>query len=266
MIFVSAGYNFCHNRDFNIVRPQGTDEYLLLIIRSPAWFGQGEERRKIEPNSLILFRKKTPQYFGAAEDIFINDWLSFDMSPEEERAFRNTVLFDRLIQSEEAAECSEIIKLMQTELYSSAVDKEEILQLYFQILRKKLEKIFGSSQVHKLYYTKLLTVRTGIYNAPHLRRSVKAMAEELCISESYFLHLYKAYFGVSPVADEIHSRVEYSKQLLSASNYSVKEIAEMLRYSSDTQYMKQFKAVTHMTPSAYRRELTRNKDKTEKAE
>ena len=49
----------------------------------------------------------------------------------------------------------------------------------------------------------------------------------------------------------------HNKQLLSSSNYSVKEISDMLNYSSDTQYIKQFKLITNMTPSEYRKALSR---------
>ena len=135
--------------------------------------------------------------------------------------------------------------------------KDETLNLYFKIIRNKLSKIFGSSEPNKPYHNKLLSIRTDIYNNLWIKHSVKNLANEINISESYFQHLYKKYFGVSPIADKINSRVEYSKQLLSSSNYSVKEISDMLNYSSDTQYVKQFKLITNMTPSEYRKALSR---------
>lgn len=257
MIFNSIGYNFCHDKNFNIVRPQGLDEYLLLIIRSKAYFGHENDRTKIEPCSLVIFRKKTPQYFGADNDVYINDWISFDMNSEEEKAFKDTVVFDKIVQSEDVEVCSEIIKLMQNEMYSADMYKDETLNLYFKIIRKKLSKIFGSSEPNKPYHNKLLSIRTDIYNNPWIKHSVKNLSNEINISESYFQHLYKKYFAVSPIADEINSRVEYSKQLLSSSNYSVKEISDMLNYNSDTQYMKQFKLITNMTPSEYRKAFSR---------
>lgn len=253
MIINSIGYNFCHDKNFRIERPQGLDEYLLLTIRSKAYFGPKSKKSEIEANSLVVFRKKTPQYFGASDDIYINDWISFDMSPEEEKVFGETIVFDKIIQSEDIGVCSEIIRLMQNEFYSSAIYKEELTHLYFQIIRKKLDKMFGSFELKTKYYNELLSIRTDIHNNPWKKHSVKALAAEISISESYFQHLYKEYFGVSPIADEINSRVEYSKHLLSSSNYSVREISEMLNYSCDTQYMKQFKTVTRMTPREYRK-------------
>lgn len=69
---------------------------------------------------------------------------------------------------------------------------------------------------NKSYYNKLLAIRTGKCNSTWIKHSVKKLAEEITISESYFQHLYKKYFGVLPIADEINSHVEYSKQLLSS--------------------------------------------------
>lgn len=253
MIFNSIGYDFCHDKNFNIVRPQGLDEYLLLIIRSKAYFGPENDRLKIGPNSLIVFHKNTPQYFGADRDLYVNDWISFDLNTEEEKFFKQTVVFDKIVQSEAIDVLSQIVMLMQKEWYSSSTYKEEILNLYFKIIQEKLGEIFSSSGQNKIYYKNLLSIRMTIYNKPWIKYSVKDLASELNISESYFHHLYKKYFEISPIADAINSRVEYSKQLLSSSNYSVREISEMLNYKNDTQFMKQFKLITNMTPSEYRK-------------
>lgn len=56
-----------------------------------------------------------------------------------------------------------------------------------------------------------------------------------------------------PVTDIINSRIEHSKHLLRSIDYSVKEIAEMMGYSTDTQFMKQFKVMTGMSAGEYRK-------------
>lgn len=253
MKFTSIGYNFCHDKNFKIVRPNGLGEYLLIIIRTKAYFENDGNRINLNPNSLIVFHKKTPQCFGADDDLFINDWVSFDMNQEEERLFKDTIIFDKFIESEEVQICSEIIMLMQKEWHSSNQYKNETLSLFFQIIQKKLNNAFYGSEPNKIYYNDLCSIRTNIYNNPSAKYSVKNLAAELHISPSYFHHLYKKYFKVSPIADAINSRIEYSKQLLTSTNYSVNIISAMLGYSCDTQFMKQFKLITNMTPLEYRR-------------
>ena len=65
MQFESIGYNFCHDSNFRIVRPCGLDWYLLLIIRSKAYYERKDERVSLNPGSLVVFAPNTPQIFGA---------------------------------------------------------------------------------------------------------------------------------------------------------------------------------------------------------
>ena len=58
---------------------------------------------------------------------------------------------------------------------------------------------------------------------------------------------------MAPIADMIHSRIEYAKDLLSSSDYTVKMIADELSYPSDIQFIQQFKSVTGQTPKTYRK-------------
>ena len=106
------------------------------------------------------------------------------------------------------------------------------------------------------YYAEILKIRSDIYSNPSVKYTVEMLAEKLHISKHYFHHLYKKFFDVPPVTDIINSRIEHAKRLLRSTDYSVKEIAEILGYSTDTQFMKQFKGVTEMSASEYRKKAT----------
>ena len=254
MNLVSIGHNYCHNRSFQIDRPNGIDEYLLLIIRSKAVFRFGDQDVKVNPNSLILFNKGTPQHFRAVDDLYVNDWITFTLSPEKERLFINeNIPFDVIFESNEVDACSEIIKLIQKEWCSVNTSKDDVLGLYFKILYIKLKGIFNQSDKIKPYYNQLLMVRTRIYNDPSAEYRIKDLAGDLNLSNSYFQHLYKNYFGISTISDVINSRIEFSKQLLSSTNYTIKEVSEILGYENDTQFMRQFKLKTGMTATEYKK-------------
>ena len=103
------------------------------------------------------------------------------------------------------------------------------------------------------YYNELVNLRNAIYDSPANKLTVESLADELHLSKSYFSHIYKKYFNTTPINDAIRSRIEYSKQLLYSTDYPVSKISKMLDYPHDTQFIKQFKAVTGMTPSQYRK-------------
>ena len=96
-------------------------------------------------------------------------------------------------------------------------------------------------------------VRTRIYNDPSAEYRIKDLAGDLNLSNSYFQHLYKNYFGLSTISYVIYSRIEFSKQLLSSTNYTIREVSEILGYENDTQFMRQFKLKTGMTATEYKK-------------
>jgi len=49
--------------------------------------------------------------------------------------------------------------------------------------------------------------------------------------------------------------MEFAKSLLLSTEYTINEISEILNYTNDTQFMRQFKSKTGMTPSKYRKDI-----------
>lgn len=256
MIFNAIGYNYRHSEDFVIDRPNGLNEYLLLIIKSKAVFKFGDDFIHANPYSLILFNKGSQQYFKADKETYINDWVTFTLTSEEEKFFINeSVKTDTLIESDSVNACAEIIKLMQKEWCSANPHKDETLELFFKILHTKLKEIFNTKDCVKPYYNELVKIKTDIYNNPSDKYTIESLAQRLNLSKSYFQHLYKKYFDTSPISDVINSRIEIAKQLLSSTTYSIKDISEILGYRNDTQFMKQFKSITGLTAGQYKNRL-----------
>ncbi|MBR5152940.1 MAG: helix-turn-helix transcriptional regulator [Clostridia bacterium] len=256
MVVNSMGYNFKEHKNWVLTRPHGLNEYTLLLIKSKAIIWFGDEKINVLPNSMIIFNKGTPQRYAANNEVFVNDWIHFSLTPEEEALlFKNTNILDKLVELENAATLSKIIKMMQEEYVSANAYKNKTLELFLEIICTKYRESFHQLATNKMYYNEMVKIRTKIYNTPSVKHTVENLAGELNLSKSYFQHLYKKYFDVSPITDVINSRIEYSKRLLSSTNYSVGTISELLGYSSDTQFMKQFKLITNMTPREYRKLL-----------
>lgn len=74
----NIGYNHCHDADFCIQRPDGSGDYLLLLIKTPAVFTLSETDTFTEANSFILYKEGTPQFYRAYGTQFSNgSTLSF---------------------------------------------------------------------------------------------------------------------------------------------------------------------------------------------
>ena len=65
MIIRKTGYNHRHDSDFQIERPHGSGDFLLLLIKSPALFLLDGKWQKVKKESFILYQKDTPQFYQA---------------------------------------------------------------------------------------------------------------------------------------------------------------------------------------------------------
>lgn len=252
----NIGYHFKHQNGFEIKRPNGSGDYMLLLLRTSAifHFNTGDE---IAPHdSFIIYEKGTPQHYGINEEYFSNDWIHFDIDEIEMKSLRDmNIPFDTIVSLGDIKDLSQIVKTMYQEKYSANPYKDKTLALYFELLCIKIsERIKYEGKMKSLpNYAKLSAVRTEIYNHPEKSRLVGELAKSAMMSESYFMHLYKQFFGVSVVADIINARIEHSKFLLSATDMTVSAVAYECGYKNDVRFMRQFKTVVGMTPSEYRR-------------
>lgn len=103
--------------------------------------------------------------------------------------------------------------------------------------------------------TKLHKVHENLTNAPELQWSVEMLCLETGLPRSTLQKHYKELFGVSIFEDLIRIRVERAKQLLQDTSLSLTEISARCGYTTESYFMKQFKKLTGMTPSEYRRSL-----------
>ncbi len=88
--------------------------------------------------------------------------------------------------------------------------------------------------------------------------SVKELAAMCNVSEVYFRRLFRLYAGMSPVQYRTELKIGRAKQLLEQDERSVSEIAEVLKFSDTSYFVKQFKRATGKTPHEYRKQV-RNK-------
>lgn len=251
----NIGYNHSHDADFVITRPNGSGDYLLLLLKTDAIFKFGDKEITTSPDSFILFKQGTPQLYRSAGGVFSNDWFHFSIDKEDEKFFDSLdIPMDRVVEIGTLHTLSLLIKNMCYEHYSTNLFKTDSEELYMKLFFLKLSEIIhriSDSNVTS-YYDKLTLLRTKIYSMPFNDWNVDWLSHELTISKSYLQHLYKEYFGVSVMNDVINSRIEHAKYLLASTDVSVKDIAQMCGYKNDIHFMRQFKDKTGMTPSRYR--------------
>ncbi len=261
MLIDDIGYNHRHEKDFVIDRPDGTGDWLLLIIKSPAVYRyDGKEVRK-PANVLLIYTPGTPQYYRADCLEYFDDWMHFRPSEED------IALFDQLgiatnvpLQLTESDNLSSIVRNMCYEHYSSNIGRTEVSDLYFRILLYKIrEKLVSATNpsrgTESAYYERLSWIRDSIYRWPSRDYTVDDMAKDLSLSRSRFQHLYSETFGTSVTKDIINSRLNKATELLITTDMPVKDIALMIGYGHNTSYfVKLFGSVYGISPGQYRKD------------
>jgi AraC-like DNA-binding protein len=78
------------------------------------------------------------------------------------------------------------------------------------------------------------------------------IAKTLNISYSWFRRIFKQYTGFSPSQYQMEIKIQQSKDLLTISTMTIKQIAFALNFVSSSYFVTFFKSRTGMTPSDYR--------------
>ena len=253
----NAGYNFVHGSDFLLSRPNGSGDSIILLVKTAAYFTFNGVEMLSPPNSVVLFKQGTPQSYRAAEETYINDWIHFDLDEEDIRFIENLKIpFDTPIPLDDISILSQMIKNVGREKYSENLYKEDSMNMYVKLMFIKIsEKMYNRKISETPHYDELSNLRSKIYNSPACAHSIKELAAEMMMSQSYFQHLYKHVFGISAIADVVNSRIEHSKYLLSSTDFLVSHIAKECGYNNEVHFMRQFKETVGITPSEYRRQF-----------
>lgn len=253
---INVGYHHCHDVDFYIDRPNGSGDYLALILTSSSIFTLNGEDVEVPANSFFLYPVGVPQYYRAVPQTpFSNDWVHFLFSEEKLEKFKTlNIPYETPIPMKDIQYLSFCIKCIACECYSGNLHRADTMLHYMELMFNKVSEqlhdhltITGNSA-----FEMLSTIRNKIYSKPYEQRTIESTAHEVRMSKSNFQHLYKEQFGVSCMQDMIASRIEYAKWHLIETDLHTVAIAELCGYNNYTHFTRQFKAKTGMTPNEYR--------------
>ena len=249
------GYNHVHDVDLNINRPLGSGDYLALIVKSPAVFTINGRDLHTPPNIFFLYPKDAPQYYRADGETFANDWMHMDFSSADEEYIRNLKIpMETPVPLNDTEAFSMLINSISLEHYSSNAQKESTIDCFLHIFFNKLSEQIADRAANwkEKNYDKLSLLRSKIYSRPYLKWDIANLSHQICLSPSYFQHLYKKQFGITCKADIIKARMEYAKLLLRNTSMSIHHVSEQCGYENDVHFMRQFKQLMGITPTQYR--------------
>lgn len=84
--------------------------------------------------------------------------------------------------------------------------------------------------------------------------TLSTLANEFYSNPTYISRIFKQYTGVGYRTYLINIRINYAKQLLATTNYSVLQISEMIGFGNPTNFGRAFREATGVQPIEYRNE------------
>ncbi len=258
-----VGYRGTHDKDFIFTAKQAKEDgypyYVFLLIRTPAVFSINDKVSFVESNSFVFLTPDSDYKYGATEDVFVNDWIFFDLN-EKDIEFLNSINipFNTLVSLANAEELSRIIYSLTYEHYSCEKYHNEIEHHYVYFLFYKLaqaieaENHIDTGNLKKRDHL-LLNLRTRINRFPETISKIDELAEFVGLSRSGFEHAYKRMFGTSVMNDVIQSRILKAQNILISTELPIKEVAAECGYNNEYNFMRQFKKNVGLTPSEYRK-------------
>lgn len=215
----------------------------------------------LRPHDLILFRGE-PATLDVSEGCA---WLSttFDLNQKRSLHILNhifhcnnemqQILWKLLIESAENNPYSRTLMLcyLQETLLL-------LMQMYETLNRKTL--LAAVSHARNDLLSDVLTYMNERITEP---LTVEEICHAFYISRSSLQALFKTHLNTSPKNYLINIKLQKSKELIRANQYTISEIAYMLGFSSIHYFSRLFKRYFHTTPSDYQKKVaeTRNQKK-----
>lgn len=253
---IRGGCETRHTSSFVMSRPEGLQNYIVLIIHSAGQFHIGDTQYDLIPGHAVVIAPNTPYSYSNPSGDYIDDWLHFDVS--DSAYFQNLYpMTNQLIPIGKTEPLTFFIRQILWEAsYAPSAYAAENIDSLFTVLINHLLAAYDNRHLFKNvnpYEAQLQALRLELQNTLAEKHSIKEFARNMGVSESYFQHLYTDCFGISFQKDYINLRIEHAKYALSTSTLPIEQIAEICGYANEVHFYRQFKAVTGMTPAKYRK-------------
>lgn len=241
----NCGYYQNIDRDMNVFRPNGRNDYQAIYIRDGEIRVFDKETVKtVTGGSLILFRPHLKQVYSVKGDGHTSYfWLHFSGKCAEEilrlanitESIYNVGRFDKFVDG-----CGKIIREIEFNSNDACANAEAIGIL------AAVEKQCGNQNTRFKKVLKKMSddIEQGINSRDY--------SEFSGMSSFHFIRSFKSLYGTTPHEYFIKLKIEKSKFLLTETDMKIKDISSTVGYDDQFHFSKSFKKITGVSPTHYR--------------
>lgn len=242
-----CGHYFCTSSYY--MKRDSYPPMLAAFVRKGRFYIQYRGEQHIaEAGDVLLLDCMEPHYYRAEDGLeFV--YMHFDGSNSHEICRRITDLHGWLIRRDNNLLIGNLLYDMVQFYEHDGIESDiqssmRIYRLFELLLAPSAQENADISPVDQA----ILYIRSHIGQSI----SVDELASHVCLSTSYFAHLFKRRTGFSPAEYIIKSRIEHARVLLAHSTMPISEIATEVGYSSSGSLINLFVKRIGMSPRQYR--------------
>ena len=136
-----VGYHHIHDENFTVDRPDGSGDWLMLIVKTPAVFYIDGEEIHTKAGTYIIFPLHAPLKYSADGGEYIDDWLHFFPDEEDMRLFSELdIPLNTPVHIGDVTAASAIMRNICFEFYSAHQNRSEIVTLYLRMMLYKFNE------------------------------------------------------------------------------------------------------------------------------
>lgn len=247
---IKMGEDAVHNSEFDVDRPNGFPEYLLLLTKTAGRFLVDDVWNDYPANCAVIFKPYQKQRYHAVSESYIDCWMHFTTDRQIPDAH---FPFGTPIPMHQPEDFYNLFHIICTQYYGASYHRNTLLNHLLEALIYMISDEKRTAQYPEIYY-QLISLRKEIYWNPAKNWTVPYMAKSLNISTGYLHTIYQQYFHTTCMGDVIDSRIKLACELLISSSLTISEIAEQCGYNNIEHFIRQFKVCTNTTPGKYRKQ------------
>ncbi|MGL5379856.1 AraC family transcriptional regulator [Clostridium sp.] len=149
-----------------------------------------------------------------------------------------------------------LIQEIELKEFNYEVACKSMLNLFItHVIRNSPTLLFVEEPQEKL---NLECIKIKNYIDSHYSENITLdfLSELTYVNKFHLVHTFTKQIGVSPINYVINRRIEESKNLLTTTNYSIRDIASIVGFSNSSYFSQMFKKITGTSPKGYRTSKT----------
>jgi AraC-like DNA-binding protein len=242
-----------------IDRPRGTGDWLFLHFKTPVTMKDTTGLRTIPAGACILYEPGRPQWYHGTGNGYVIDYCHFAGESARGLVRRYGIPVNRAVLPVRPQPFSTMTRELAIEFHRHDTHWEDVGSLLLARILVSLGRCASGSETSELtprqadLAERLRDLRLRVHQELKARWSVPTLAGLAHLSPSRFSHVYRQFFGMSPMDDLIDARVAHASWLLSSEPLPVKQVAAECGFSDTNYFSRVFHARTGCAPQNYAR-------------